>query len=157
MSVPCYDWKQNERHSNLMHRLSLLWKNLLSILFCHINRIILLAYFQKANRYKHGEEGWSPEKEQNIPTLHYWCCLDVQNLRWMAPEVFTQCTRYTIKADVFSYALCLWELLTGEVPFAHLKPGKMCGKFTVRWLFSLMHNRIDALRHSTWLLITTKK
>ncbi|XP_073859853.1 serine/threonine-protein kinase TNNI3K isoform X9 [Macaca fascicularis] len=44
------------------------------------------------------------------------------NLRWMAPEVFTQCTRYTIKADVFSYALCLWEILTGEIPFAHLKP-----------------------------------
>ncbi|XP_039183138.1 serine/threonine-protein kinase TNNI3K isoform X1 [Crotalus tigris] len=44
------------------------------------------------------------------------------NLRWMAPEIFTQCTRYTIKADVFSYALCLWELLTGEIPFAHLKP-----------------------------------
>ncbi|GCB76984.1 hypothetical protein scyTo_0019222 [Scyliorhinus torazame] len=40
----------------------------------------------------------------------------------MAPEVFTQSTRYTIKADVFSYALCLWELLTGEIPFAHLKP-----------------------------------
>ncbi|KAL7828980.1 hypothetical protein SRHO_G00326140 [Serrasalmus rhombeus] len=45
-----------------------------------------------------------------------------ENLRWMAPEVFTQCTRYTVKADMFSYALCLWELLTGEVPFAHLKP-----------------------------------
>ncbi|KAJ7993551.1 hypothetical protein DPEC_G00273580 [Dallia pectoralis] len=44
------------------------------------------------------------------------------NLRWMAPEIFTQCTRYTVKADVFSYALCLWELLTGEIPFAHLKP-----------------------------------
>ncbi|XP_040262638.1 serine/threonine-protein kinase TNNI3K isoform X1 [Bufo bufo] len=44
------------------------------------------------------------------------------NLRWMAPEVFSQSTRYTIKADVFSYALCLWELLTGEIPFAHLKP-----------------------------------
>ncbi|KAK7888902.1 hypothetical protein WMY93_024462 [Mugilogobius chulae] len=32
------------------------------------------------------------------------------NLRWMAPEVFTQCTRYSVK------------LLTGEIPFAHLKP-----------------------------------
>lgn len=52
-------------------------------------------------------------------------CLRVclQNLRWMAPEVFTQCTRYSVKADMFSYALCLWELLTGEIPFAHLKPG----------------------------------
>lgn len=51
-----------------------------------------------------------------------WMFFALQNLRWMAPEVFTQCTRYTIKADVFSYALCLWELLTGEIPFAHLKP-----------------------------------
>uniref|UniRef100_A0A671UWZ9 Serine/threonine-protein kinase TNNI3K n=1 Tax=Sparus aurata TaxID=8175 RepID=A0A671UWZ9_SPAAU len=46
----------------------------------------------------------------------------ILNLRWMAPEVFTQCTRYSVKADMFSYALCLWELLTGEIPFAHLKP-----------------------------------
>ncbi|XP_042892318.1 serine/threonine-protein kinase TNNI3K-like isoform X2 [Penaeus japonicus] len=44
------------------------------------------------------------------------------NLRWMAPEVFTQCTRYSIKADVFSFGLCLWELLASELPFAHLKP-----------------------------------
>lgn len=41
----------------------------------------------------------------------------------MAPEVFTQSTRYSVKADMFSYALCLWELLTGEIPFVHLKPG----------------------------------
>lgn len=59
---------------------------------------------------------------------------DAQNLRWMAPEVFTQCTRYTIKADVFSYALCLWELLTGEIPFAHLKPGKMLNELIFKFL-----------------------
>ena len=52
----------------------------------------------------------------------------------MAPEVFTQCTRYTIKADVFSYALCLWELLTGEIPFAHLKPGKICSELMFKGL-----------------------
>ncbi|XP_053380307.1 serine/threonine-protein kinase TNNI3K-like [Mercenaria mercenaria] len=44
------------------------------------------------------------------------------NLRWMAPEIFTQCTKYSVKADVFSYSLCLWELLAGELPFSHLKP-----------------------------------
>ncbi|KAM3724268.1 Serine/threonine-protein kinase TNNI3K [Dirofilaria immitis] len=44
------------------------------------------------------------------------------NLRWMAPEIFTQCARYDRKADVFSYALCIWELHAAELPFAHLKP-----------------------------------
>lgn len=48
----------------------------------------------------------------------------LKNLRWMAPEIFTQCTKYSIKADVFSFSLCIWELLSGELPFAHLKPGK---------------------------------
>ena len=40
----------------------------------------------------------------------------------MAPEVFTQCTKYSVQADVFSYALCFWELMSVELPFAHLKP-----------------------------------
>ncbi|VDN44733.1 unnamed protein product [Gongylonema pulchrum] len=44
------------------------------------------------------------------------------NLRWMAPEIFTQCGRYDRKADVFSFALCIWELHAAELPFAHLKP-----------------------------------
>ena len=46
-----------------------------------------------------------------------------QNLRWMAPEIFTQCTKYSIKADMFSFSFVLWELMTAELPFAHLKPG----------------------------------
>ncbi|MFH4975983.1 hypothetical protein AB6A40_002692 [Gnathostoma spinigerum] len=44
------------------------------------------------------------------------------NLRWMAPEIFTQSGHYDRKADVFSYALCIWELHAAELPFAHLKP-----------------------------------
>jgi len=40
----------------------------------------------------------------------------------MAPEIFTQSTNYTVKADMFSFALCLWELLSSELPFQHLKP-----------------------------------
>lgn len=83
-----------------------------------------------------GEHLPNPHREEhcfyNGMTKHLandlWMFLNTQNLRWMAPEVFTQCTRYTIKADVFSYALCLWELLTGEIPFAHLKPGKTSWK-----------------------------
>ncbi|CEF66827.1 Serine/threonine-protein kinase TNNI3K [Strongyloides ratti] len=44
------------------------------------------------------------------------------NLRWMAPEVFTQCSKYDQKVDVFSFSLVLWEIHSSELPFSHLKP-----------------------------------
>ncbi len=50
----------------------------------------------------------------------------------MAPEVFTQCTKYSIKADVFSFALCFWELLAGELPFSHLKPAAAAADMAYR-------------------------
>uniref|UniRef100_M4F847 non-specific serine/threonine protein kinase n=1 Tax=Brassica campestris TaxID=3711 RepID=M4F847_BRACM len=41
--------------------------------------------------------------------------------RWMAPEVIEH-KPYSHKADVFSYAIVLWELLTGDIPYAFLTP-----------------------------------
>ncbi|KAL3641041.1 Serine/threonine-protein kinase sty46 [Castilleja foliolosa] len=41
--------------------------------------------------------------------------------RWMAPEVIEH-KPYNHKADVFSFGVVLWELLTGKVPYAHLSP-----------------------------------
>jgi hypothetical protein len=41
--------------------------------------------------------------------------------RWMAPEVIEH-KPYDHKADVFSYAIVLWELLTGELPYSYLTP-----------------------------------
>lgn len=43
-----------------------------------------------------------------------------------------QCTRYSIKADVFSFGLCLWELLASELPFAHLKPAAAAADMAYR-------------------------
>lgn len=65
----------------------------------------------------------------------------IQNLRWMAPEVFIQNTLYSEKADVFrfgfmavqcichsfdlrnSYSLCMNETISNQIPFEHLAPG----------------------------------
>ncbi|KAJ1346400.1 hypothetical protein KIN20_001175 [Parelaphostrongylus tenuis] len=44
------------------------------------------------------------------------------NLRWMAPEVFSQSGRYDHRVDVFSFALVIWEIHSAELPFSHLKP-----------------------------------
>lgn len=41
--------------------------------------------------------------------------------RWMAPEVIEH-KPYDHKADVFSFGIALWELLTGELPYSYLTP-----------------------------------
>ncbi|KAL0550613.1 hypothetical protein IC582_015135 [Cucumis melo] len=41
--------------------------------------------------------------------------------RWMAPEVIEH-KPYDHKADVFSFGVALWELLTGEIPYSSMTP-----------------------------------
>ncbi|KAF7810750.1 serine/threonine-protein kinase STY46-like isoform X1 [Senna tora] len=41
--------------------------------------------------------------------------------RWMAPEVIEH-KPYDQKADVFSFGVVLWELLTGKLPYEYLTP-----------------------------------
>ena len=41
--------------------------------------------------------------------------------RWMAPEVIEH-NPYGEKADVFSFGIVLWELLTGKVPYQEMTP-----------------------------------
>ncbi|KFK30451.1 hypothetical protein AALP_AA7G262600 [Arabis alpina] len=41
--------------------------------------------------------------------------------RWMAPEVIEH-KPYDHKADVFSYGIVLWELMTGKIPYEYMTP-----------------------------------
>ncbi|KAL8158826.1 hypothetical protein V2J09_000363 [Rumex salicifolius] len=41
--------------------------------------------------------------------------------RWMAPEVIEH-KPYGHKADVFSFGIVMWELLTGKIPYEYLTP-----------------------------------
>ncbi|KAG5547591.1 hypothetical protein RHGRI_013330 [Rhododendron griersonianum] len=41
--------------------------------------------------------------------------------RWMAPEVIEH-KSYDHKADIFSFGIVMWELLTGKIPYEYLTP-----------------------------------
>jgi len=40
---------------------------------------------------------------------------------WAAPEVL-QTQRYSLKADVYSFAICLWEMCTRQIPYDGIPP-----------------------------------
>ena len=48
--------------------------------------------------------------------------------RWMAPEVIEH-KPYGEKADVFSFGILLWELLTGRVPYEDMTPLQVPSQF----------------------------
>jgi serine/threonine protein kinase len=53
------------------------------------------------------------------------------NAHWRAPEVFQDdqnTEKYTNSADVYSFALVFFEVLTGEVPFANISESQILGK-----------------------------
>ncbi|KRX96428.1 Serine/threonine-protein kinase TNNI3K, partial [Trichinella pseudospiralis] len=76
------------------------------------------------------------------------------NLRWMAPEIFLQSGSYTTKADVFSYALCMWEIYTGDIPFVHLKPATAAAEMAYRNNRPLLSDaipvKIQSLINKAW-------
>mmetsp|Transcript_2512 Transcript_2512/g.8926 ORF Transcript_2512/g.8926 Transcript_2512/m.8926 type:complete len:872 (+) Transcript_2512:51-2666(+) len=46
----------------------------------------------------------------------------VGTLNWLAPEVLAETSPYTEKADVFSFGMVLWEMLSGRTPFEGKTP-----------------------------------
>lgn len=46
---------------------------------------------------------------------------------WMAPEVLSS-RPYSLPADVFSFAIVMWEILTRETPYRGLNTGQICSQ-----------------------------
>jgi len=56
-----------------------------------------------------------------IESQHGDMTAETGTYRWMAPEVINH-RPYDNKADVFSFAIVLWELATSKVPYDNLTP-----------------------------------
>jgi serine/threonine protein kinase len=57
-----------------------------------------------------GKGGWTAEMTAETGTY-----------RWMSPEVLEH-KPYDHKADVYSFGITMWEVLTGEIPYAGFTP-----------------------------------
>lgn len=45
---------------------------------------------------------------------------------WMPPEIM-KANKYVESADVYSYGMILWEMMTGEIPYYGLTPNQIIG------------------------------
>jgi serine/threonine protein kinase len=52
---------------------------------------------------------------------------NVGPLKWMAPECIRQ-SRYSLKSDVWAYAVTIVEILTCDVPYPMLQPLQVVGE-----------------------------
>jgi len=78
--------------------------------------------------------------------------------RYMAPEVFTEqggythC--YTTKVDIYSAAVVIWCMCTGELPFASMDPHKIalmvCRQGLRPPLHFLKNQRVAKILHRAW-------
>lgn len=47
--------------------------------------------------------------------------------KWQAPECFARHAQYTDKSDIYSYGVILWEIFTGQRPYAQIADEKFIG------------------------------
>lgn len=48
--------------------------------------------------------------------------VNVQNPRWLAPEICEGSDTHSKASDVYSFAIVMWEVLTGQIPWRDSKP-----------------------------------
>ncbi|KAF6141133.1 hypothetical protein GIB67_006578 [Kingdonia uniflora] len=66
-------------------------------------------------------------------------------LPWMAPELLNgSSSRVSEKVDVFSFGIAMWEILTGEEPYANMHCGAIIGGIVSNTLRPLIPDRCDS-------------
>ena len=85
---------------------------------------------KKVQLAEHDEAAWKPAVDgpRGVHSVHK--VLREGDPRMM--KFFPDKNKQIVQADVFSFGLCLWELLAGELPFSHLKPAAAAAEMAFR-------------------------
>eukprot|EP00026_Physarum_polycephalum_P004700 Phypoly_transcript_04723.p1 GENE.Phypoly_transcript_04723~~Phypoly_transcript_04723.p1 ORF type:complete len:555 (+),score=73.64 Phypoly_transcript_04723:88-1752(+) len=89
-----------------------------SLTILHRDLTSLNILLDEMGNIKISDFGLSREKTQDgsmTMTIGGIC-----NPRWRPPEITKNIGHYSEKVDVYSFALVVWEILTGELPFSNL-------------------------------------
>ncbi|ETO06916.1 hypothetical protein RFI_30477 [Reticulomyxa filosa] len=74
-------------------------------------------------------------------------------LKWMAPEALNE-QKFTTKSDVYSFGITLWELLTGQEPYADVDPVNTAVEVLVSKkrpkLYGTIHSKLQKLMKHCW-------
>ncbi len=71
------------------------------------------------------------KEECKINPDQYRCTIKTGTLRYMSPEVYNG-TIYGLPADVYSFSIMLWELLSLDIPFFGFSTRKFAKKVIVK-------------------------
>lgn len=78
--------------------------------------------FIEKDFYRAAVGDFNLSKENYGENVHHTSSVRPSNPMWLAPEVARGETDFTILSDVYSFAIIMWEVLTGRSPWDHLKP-----------------------------------
>ena len=101
--------------------------------YLHDNRIIhrdlksANVLLTKSFKAKLSDCGLAPIKQDSTTGSVQSAAQAVGTLPWMAPELFTEHPVYTVKVDVYSLGIVLWEVATRDIPWKTASPGSLVG------------------------------
>ena len=77
-----------------------------------------ILYFRKSQQFRISDLGFCGPADKSPKSIY-------GNLPYIAPEVISR-KEYTIKSDIYSIAMLMWEISSGQPPFSNYEHEDVC-------------------------------